>query len=465
MLCDAAAAGFGVQPGMHVNAALALMPGLELVNRAVARESRALERLAVWAMRYTPAVSIDAEGALLLDVRASLKIFGGLPALRRLIRAELAAQPHQVTLSSAPTAVAALWLARAGHADLDTDPDIDESVPVGRGLAARLMTLPVKSFGWPDKILQTLAQMGVRTLGECVRLPRDGFARRIGAERLRDLDRARSLQPEVREFYQPPEHFKATLELPVESSDAGLLFESARVLLRKLDAFLIAHQGGVEILWIRLYHFDQPATLLRIAFMRVVMESSGFLELIRLHFADLRAGAPVTALAFEARLVSAPVPAGADLFGDRMEDELQALGLFERLRARLGMNAVHGIHSLPEHRPESAWEVVSPASANGQNRRLESQRQEPVDDKFNKFVLRRPLWMLDDPQPLRVVSGRPVFPDALDFEAGPERIETGWWDGKDIRRDYYVARNRRGSRLWVFQDRRAGRWFLHGLFG
>ena len=49
---------------------------------------------------------------------------------------------------------------------------------------------------------------------------------------------------------------------------------------------------------------------------------------------------------------------------------------------------------------------------------------------------------------------------------GPERIETGWWDGHDVRRDYYVALSRAGVRLWIFRERPPGqRWFLHGVFG
>jgi protein ImuB len=62
-------------------------------------------------------------------------------------------------------------------------------------------------------------------------------------------------------------------------------------------------------------------------------------------------------------------------------------------------------------------------------------------------------------------SGVPVFHGPLAFESGPERIETGWWDGRDIRRDYYVARNPRGMRVWIFNDRHRGDWYLHGLFG
>jgi protein ImuB len=46
---------------------------------------------------------------------------------------------------------------------------------------------------------------------------------------------------------------------------------------------------------------------------------------------------------------------------------------------------------------------------------------------------------------------------------GPERIETGWWRGPDVKRDYYCLDLANGVTLWVFLDRETGRWFLHGL--
>ena len=50
------------------------------------------------------------------------------------------------------------------------------------------------------------------------------------------------------------------------------------------------------------------------------------------------------------------------------------------------------------------------------------------------------------------------------LEQGPERIESGWWDGKGIARDYYIVRRTGGARLWVFQERRTRCWYLHGVF-
>jgi protein ImuB len=76
----------------------------------------------------------------------------------------------------------------------------------------------------------------------------------------------------------------------------------------------------------------------------------------------------------------------------------------------------------------------------------------------------RPLWLLAEPQPLaHLFEMKPWI-----LRDGPERIESGWWDGRDVRRDYFVAENPRGEVMWIYRDHRYGiddgEWFLHGVF-
>ncbi len=130
--------------------------------------------------------------------------------------------------------------------------------------------------------------------------------------------------------------------------------------------------------------------------------------------------------------------------------------LVERLRARLGEDAVYGVVSIAEHRPEAAWRRV-------QELRGEKMADHPI---LTDRGMPRPVWLLAAPLPLESV---------FDFGTRSERIESGWWDGKGVARDYYIARQTRGTRphgaplahgarLWVFQERRSKRWYLHGVF-
>ena len=155
---------------------------------------------------------------------------------------------------------------------------------------------------------------------------------------------------------------------------------------------------------------------------------------------------------------------------DRRQSGTSVPELIERLRARLGTEAVYGISLVPEHRPERAWCVAEPSAPSAKRHRGRpksvSAPEQPPD---------RPLWLLAEPQSLEG-DEQPCFEGALELEQGPERIESGWWDGRDVQRDYYIARNPAGVRLWVFRNRdgtsgamggpdSVGRWFLHGVFG
>jgi len=71
----------------------------------------------------------------------------------------------------------------------------------------------------------------------------------------------------------------------------------------------------------------------------------------------------------------------------------------------------------------------------------------------------RPVWLLAEPAQLLLSEVQQI-----EVEEGPERIESGWWDGKGIARDYYIVRRTGGARLWVFQERRSRRWYVHGVF-
>ena len=136
-----------------------------------------------------------------------------------------------------------------------------------------------------------------------------------------------------------------------------------------------------------------------------------------------------------------------------------AVPLLDRLRARLGEEAVTRVAPHPEHRPERASKAVPIGPSLPLVRPRDPGLQEQPDPP-------RPLWLFAAPRPLRLSPGdRPwVLCD------GPERIESGWWDGTDVRRDYFVAEIPGGGRAWIFRDARHGfgegdgEWFVHGLF-
>ena len=204
LLANAQARAAGVGPDLAVNAALALLPTLHLAERNPVREAQVLRSLAAWASKFTSFVCIEAPSLLLLEIAGSLTLFGGIKALRRRIVRGLDSQGFDAGVAIAPTPLAATWLARAGRRVCIRDP---------RNLVGRLGPLPIICLGWPVSVYTSLKGMGVTSVGEALRLPRQGFAKRFGANRLLDLDRALGRLPDPRVSYRAPERFTADYEL------------------------------------------------------------------------------------------------------------------------------------------------------------------------------------------------------------------------------------------------------------
>ncbi|MBL8226000.1 MAG: hypothetical protein JNM50_11795 [Chromatiales bacterium] len=446
---DQALAG-GVRPGMASAAALALLPALQLQSRAPGREAAALRRLADVLSAFTPAVAV-VDDAILLEVRASLRLFGGAAVLRRRLAAVMQRCGHRGFIAAASTARGALWLARAGRGH---DPD------AGGAPGAGLGGLPLACTGWPAGALQLIGRFGIDTLGGLQRLPRDGLARRLGTRLLRELDEAWGRAPEAWRWHVPATGFTASLELPAEADDAALLAEACRVLVARLGARLQQAQAGVRQLWLTLVHAgpaeQRPAdTRLRLGLRAATGDPALLQRLLELRLAALPLAAPVVSLTLQAPLLADCPSATRSWLPEAVDATGRLAGLVERLRARLGDAAVRRLALAPDHRPERAWRWVAPSTAPGAL----------ADDAGAvPAAAPRPCWLLATPRRLREVDGVPAWQGALMLDGTPERIESGWWDGADVRREYHVARNARGRCGWVFRDLRTGDWYLHGVF-
>ena len=463
LMANACAQGHGIAPGLSLNGALALASCLRLEARDPEEERRKLGDLAAWAERYTSRVSLEEPDSLLLEVAGSLKLFDGLDALRERIRRELRRQGHTATVTVAPTPLSTLWLARAGQ-----ESSIES---VGR-LAGALGPLPLRCLEWPAAVVDSLNGMGIYSVGDCLRLPRQGFARRFGATRLLALDRALGRLPDPRRSHRAPERFAEDYELIEEQSDSELLLMACRQLLARLERFLTSRQLAVRSLRFDFFHLREKATHLTLGCGLAGCSAAQWLELLALRFERLELPAPVILIRLQSGRTEA-LQAATEMLrfdGSKTRGQSSVTRLMERLGTRMGAQSLHGVTLVPEHRPHYVWKAVRPqpglrpavpAGGSPRTPRLLAEKA-----RTEGLLLRRPLWMLREPEPLQDEEGRPVYRGTLRLLEGPERLETGWWDGKGIARDYYVAVNPRGMRLWIYRNRKSpAAWYLHGLFG
>jgi len=447
---NAIATAAGIMSGQSANAALALLPALRLEERSLVREQQVLEALATWLERFSSFVSIAGKGVLLLEIAGSLRLFGGLPNLRRQVSQGLAAQGFSAAMAIAPTPLAATWLARAGRR---------ACIRAEENLGPVLRKLPLACLDWPAGQRESLAGMGIASIGDCLRLPREGFARRFGAERLLELDRALGHLPDPRDSWRAPERFCADYEMTEEQSDSELLLHICRELLFSHEQFLLVRQLGTQRLCFSFFHLKSAATELRLGSACADRSQERWFDLLKIRFEALRLPEPVIAVRLRSGL-SQPLQAEtARLCFDNKAGNggrrYSIAQLAERLIARIGEQSVNAVTIVAEHRPEYAWKTQNPLS------------DWSTSTLTTRDGIKRPLWMLPEPALLPADSGYPLHKGCrLTLLEGPERLETGWWDEQSISRDYYTAVNGAGIRLWVFRNRqRTPNWYLHGIFG
>ena len=439
----------GVAPGLKLSAALALSRTLTVLDRSPEAEHLKLTSLAQWARRVTPSVSLEPPHALLLEVRGSLKLWGGIDPIKGALKE--ACQYRRITahFCAAPTALAALWLARHQQEDALSH---DE-------LVGRLRGLPVGVTGWPDSAQQLLGKMGIKTIGDCLRLPRGGLARRVGLRYLQDLDKSLG-QHDLRPEFEPAQRLSSTLEFQDEVTEPEILANAGQELIRKLVKALQKRQAQVASLEFGFHHLRKPKTIERINLVAPTYEAERISRLFLGKLETVSLPDPVIALSLTTGTIEPIAGLNTTLFQSRAPAAVRAaMGeLIERLRLRFGAEDIYGVAPVEEHRPEQAWsKSLDPLRRHGPG--PANAPQSPP----------RPLWIL--PTPVRLsstVEGGPQYGDrsALRLESGPERIEAGWWQGRDISRDYYIASGSKGEKLWIYRDRCSDRsWFLHGLFG
>jgi protein ImuB len=415
-----------------------------------------LRGLALYALQYSPRTAI-VEDAVVAEVEASTRLFGGRRALRDRIVGEVP-ELGVAQVAWAPTSLAAVALARAGRENGMCGP-----------LAAVLDALPSHTLSATRPHLTTLAQLGCTTLGAVRALPRGGISRRFDKQLLVALDQAYGLRPEAHVWVQAPETFKARLELMSRVDSAPALLFGARRLLMQLCGWLAARHAGTTAFVLRWQHDTmrprsaEPGGELTVRTAVPMRDLEHLSRLLAEHLAKVQLQAPAGDLELEALDVHAMEELSKSLLPDAAEQGESLNLVLERVAARLGPDKVLRPVVLEDHRLEwqTHWQPAPQALPKKRPRR--SRFAQP------SFVL---------PQPLRLAmqGDKPLYQGVLKLLTGPHRIEGGWWhrvragDAEAtalVVRDYWVALSPHCGVLWVFHER-LGRdqaaWYLHGVF-
>ncbi len=472
----------GVYAGQAVATALALLPDLILVPRDVDAEHRALNDAALAMLRFTPSVSLRSSG-LLLEISASLRLFGGRRALRRLVVDAMRVQGLALSVAEGPTAHGA-WLLAKERARRKASHESFE---------AALDALPIAHLETVAPYLHRFEGIGCERFGQLRRLPAKGLARRFGTALLDEIAHATGDKPHPQVVFEAPSRFDARIELMARVENAEALIFASQRLLAQLAGWLAARRGAVRGFTLMLHHdrWTRDAiepTAIPIALATPSGDLARFVALLRERLPRVELVAPVQELSLAVPAIVDAEESDGTLFPARAQAFETLARLIEKLTARLGPEAAMRIERVADYRPERSWREVrgeaawragaaptghaTPARRSLRNSegQIRLGHAEAVRTASTRCALGpRPAWLLSEPQALAMRGNHVMYETPLDLVAGPERIETGWWDDATITRDYYIAENAAGRLLWVFRERlpRPGKplWYLQGLFG
>ncbi|MCE5267686.1 MAG: DNA polymerase Y family protein [Planctomycetaceae bacterium] len=471
-----------------------------------------VRQLAERCRKYSPLVGWEAtDKSLLLDITGVAHLFGGEPALGKAIVREMGQLGLSVRVALADTVGAAWAAARYGDLPVSTNPSIcslQSSLLIvsSRATATFLSPLPVEGLRLPEETVRLLRELGLRSIGQLEEVPREGFLSRFGPLLLRRLDQAFGRLDEPVCGSEPLPRFAAQWIADYPITKREMIEAVVEHLVRRVAAMLAQHGRGTLRLECRLAmeglnpNFELRHLSLSVGLFQPTSAAGHLFELLKLQLEPLRIPSPVGEVRVTATLIAPLEPlqqgtlfdAHNDLHHKKKGDGAHLTALIERLSSRLGATAVVGVRLRPEAQPELAWHYDPLVGNRRRGSRMTRSRDRGITERGTTGKDRdateqvtlppRPLRLLMRPRLLDCGAGAPALfradapqtppsrfrLDGREYQLtrhwGPERIETGWWRGQPIGRDYYRVETVTGSRYWLFRRLRDGKWFLHGVF-
>lgn len=445
----------GVRIGMRSGGVSTIAPGTVILERSQLREQQALDALAMSLLQYTPEIAFADDFSIVMDVTASLRLFGGVLSICHRIKKSIASLGFTAQIGTGPTALGAWLLARRVRSSAQT---LHRRTLTSKSLARHIDRLPVYLLPQTAAFSEWLTGIDAVDFGALRRLPRPGLMRRTNKALVEALDMAYGATSEIFEWIKIPSEFSAHVETfdRIEHAEA-LMFGATRLILQ-MTGWLTVQQLAVTSFSLLLEHERGRTAMLPTSIDILLAEPTWkephLLRLLTEHLAKVQLVAPVIGLRLEARKLVPMVPPTDQLFPEPGGTPADFNRLLELLSARLGVENILAPSSLPDHRPEECDTWVS------------ATRRIPRSENRSE-VVKRPFWILPKPIVLLVRDHRPFYGSPLKLIEGPERIEAGWWSENAAARDYFTAQGADGSCYWIFLERAKedARWFLHGLYG
>jgi protein ImuB len=422
---------------------------------------------------------------LFLDVTGIGVLFGGEESLARAVITDIAQHGYDCRVAIADT-IAAAWAAAKYEVPRNKDEAI---IQHGAGeFVLRPSSLVLSALRLPPETLDLLAQLGITQLDLLLALPRESLRARFGEQLLLRIDQLCGTAQEIIVPHRPPPQFieEQALEFPAERREA--IEQIFHQLVHRIATALANRREGVLKLVCRLDCAPGHPTFLEVGLFRPSADHEHLWDLLRMQLEQTPLPGPVGRIRLEASFTAPLENRQGELFAAGQHEAARQFALLiDRTSSRLGPNAVLRPQLTADPLPERAIRWTTGVGRTRKGRAAKHSvlsTQYSVRSKQNKTLNLepgtlnschlRPLSLYSPPHPLHVLSISPDGPPiSFCFQgqshqvaacSGPERIETGWWRGKSVRRDYWRVETTTGQRFWLFRSLDDRTWHLHGEY-
>lgn len=477
---NAAAQSLGIRPGQSLAHACALCAALQVLPWQPEQEQQLLELLAQDCYQLCADLALAPPAALWLRLDPMLQLYGGLDSFLRQLQLLLQQKPGlQFQYGGAVTAEAARLLCLAQPGQIATTQATQQLA---------LSQCPVTLLDLAPALLQQLQRLGIVQLGALLQVPATELSRRFGAELLQYLQQLQGQLPPLLRYYQPPEQFRARLELWYQIENHPQLLAPLRHLLLQLQHYLQRRVQRCYQLQLELSLRDQPPLCLKLHSPQAEALAERWLALWQLKLEPLTLPAPVLAMQLQASQYCKEEQHSADLYQGK-QGQYSPLQLVGLLQAKLGTaqvrrptehaaflpelsgssqalqqagdQAAASLMPAPEmtapqlHQPVALYATAMPRAA--VKTATQSPHFAPPAAPLTLGILttpHRPAFLFATPVPLQ---------QQVQLMPGLERIQSHWWQGQAQARDYLTARSSDGRWLWLYRTAQQ-QWFVHGVF-
>lgn len=447
----------GIARHMVLADAKAAVPQLHVEHDKAQRRDKLLTALALWCIKFTPAVARDGHECILLDITGCTHLWGTEQAYLSAIVRQLDAKGYQLCCAAADTIGAAWAAARHGAQALVIAPG--EQLQV-------LAQLPVSALRLDPQSADRLCKLGFRTLGSFVHIPDAALKRRFGDELVDRLHAFLGKKEEYMQLLRPVSPYTERLPClePIRTKK-GIEMGIDKLLV--LLCQRLAGEGkGLRKARLSCYRVDGRVVTAEIGTNRASAHVPHLASLFAQKIPQIEPALGIELFVMEALSVDVAPSSQELLWRDDLGLEDHAVAeLLDRMKGRDRSCQINRYLPSQQHWPERS--IRAAASLSEKNT-----VNWPTDKP-------RPTRLLHPPQHIEVTAPIPDYPPMLfryqgqvhhiKRADGPERIECEWWIEPGEHRDYYYVEDADGRRYWLFRlghyaSDGSARWYLHGFF-